>query len=247
MTRVLALDVSLTCTGYALVDLPFRTEADGRHLPPFVLDAAGLPVAGEWTLDATLSLTVREGRLGAALEEVIDRWHPDAIVGEVPQHTFNPGAGGASKTNSRSAAMQQRAFGVVGFVCHHCGVPYIELDPKHSKRAITGDANAGKPEVAAHLARLFGVARRESAARGSKAALVAGHAGRLAPVRWDWPPGLSKESVRDALAVAFWIDYRMRVYGSRWLDESLAEDKLPPPEEWADRRPQSPPTHHLTT
>jgi Holliday junction resolvasome RuvABC endonuclease subunit len=205
--NVLLLDLSLRCAGYAVVPYPFPIGVDGNLLPPFIPDKGGVPAYGEFKIENTkVSTQERVGMLSLLVGSLIDAYSPLFVAAEVPANAFQ-GHNGVSVSNASSTKLQQQAFGAIMALCWSRGMPYIEVEPAWSKQCLTGNRSANKQKVAESLARKAGVKK-------------------IGP-RYKWPQGMTKESVRDALAVLFFLHFRSNIFGEDWIDRVLSEQMKP--------------------
>lgn len=201
--RVLLLDLSLRCTGYAVVEWDENLGL-GPHLLEATIAAGEIPLT-----DTSISLQERLAQLGASLKKLYDDYLPTLVAAEMPKNMFQARPGGKSVSNNNSAMMQQRAFGVAMYVYWTAQVPFIEVDPSLSKFCLTGNKQASKTVVADMLALLLGITRKS---RG-----------------YNWPKGWT-EAVRDALAVLAFLDYRRKMFYNQpdgWLAHLLHEQHKP--------------------
>lgn len=122
--RLLGLDPGLQRTGWGLL------RAEGNALR-FV--AAGVVVT-----DAGGSLAQRLDALYRGLQRVLRDHRPDAAA--VEETVVN--------TNALSSLKLGHARGVVLLAAAHAGLPVTEYASKTVKRAVVGNGNAQKPQVA---------------------------------------------------------------------------------------------------
>ncbi len=122
--RLLGLDPGLQRTGWGLL------RAQGNALR-FV--AAGVVVT-----DADSSLAQRLDALYRGLQRVLAEYRPDLAA--VEETVVN--------TNALSSLKLGHARGVVLLAAAHAGLPVTEYASKTVKRALVGNGNAHKPQVA---------------------------------------------------------------------------------------------------
>ncbi len=121
---VLGLDPGTRHTGYGVV------ETDGRRERALDWGVVDLPE----TMDHTLRLrTIYE-----AVTAVIDRHHPDEVAVEMPVFAGNPQA--MLKLGRAQAALMLAAV--------HREVPVTQYTPAEVKKAVVGNGNAAKEQVA---------------------------------------------------------------------------------------------------
>lgn len=181
----LCVDLSLTNTGWALVRLPLRQQPNSGPFVNPVLRCGDIPLK-----DAQRPLAERINDLCEQLQRQaqmqvdsggrsIDPWF---MATEIPQHTYYRPDDEHPK-GQHAIMVQQRTFGaVIQHFQYNRRMPVLEVSPNDTKYALTGSRNASKNAVGAMLQRLF-----------------LGHATDA------WPKGWS-EGVRDAIAVAYWLD-----------------------------------------
>ena len=229
MSTALCLDVSLTATGYLAVALPFAPVEMVRHGGTYVerasdptLERDGRRWCGELpTGGPKEGLVERAGRLARQVGELLDDLRPTVVAAEQAMQMFTQGSG---KTSSASMQMQQWSYAACAIPCWLRGIPLLRVDPKWPKEAVAGQANAGKPAVAAALALRYGVAQRGGKLRA-------------------WPGGWGSNNVRDALCVAIWLEGQYRIYGDaqRLADALLVANGERPLADWLARSaPASP-------
>lgn len=149
---VLGLDPGTLHTGYGVV------ETDGRRERALDWGVVDLPDA----LDHTLRLRT----IYDAITGVIDRHHPDEVAVEMPVFAGNPQA--LLKLGRAQAALMLAAV--------HREVPVTQYTPKEVKKAVVGNGNAAKEQVAYMVRALLGLdaAPRFDAADALAAALCHG-------------------------------------------------------------------------
>lgn len=191
--HVLCIDLSLTMTGWALVRLPLvQNDRSGCFVNP-VVACGDIPLK-----NAKIPVGDRINALCSYLTEVVimnAAQRIDLVAMEVPQHTYNRakremvigehGMEMVERSGKGQIAImaQQRTFGAVyQWLAHHERCRVLEVDPRKSKEALTGNKNASKSLVGTRLAILF-----------------SGRPEGPLPTEWS-------EGVRDALAVAVYLD-----------------------------------------
>lgn len=216
---VLLLDLSLRCTGYALINWPATFLPNGTWQNIFAPTWSGVPTWGEWKLErADLSIQERVGTVALLVKTLLDTYHPVFVASEMPRHMYQA-SGGRSVSNNQSTLMQQRVFGAISSLTWLAGVPFLEVDPAWSKQALTGKRGAKKDEVRERLALRLGLATTTGK-------------------QIRFPKGIT-QAVIDALAVAFYLHHQRDIYGPMaWLDKTLALQEKPPACDWCDRRGQ---------
>lgn len=117
--NVLALDLSLTSTGWAV-----KHGTDRPTWGTFAPKATGV---------------VRLAAFAAWLDTITTLYRPDLVVLE--GYSFG-------SRNSRAHALGELG-GVVRLRLHQRGIPFVELAPKVRAKLATGKGNAGKDEVLA--------------------------------------------------------------------------------------------------
>ncbi len=207
----LCLDVSLAATGYAVVHLPLAYDTRTGIWPNPALHCGELPTGPKD------GLIERAGLLGLAIEALIRAHNPAVIAAEAPPNRFQA-LGRESRGNAQTDKMVTWAYAVVATTAWRLGVPYLSADPKDTKRAVAGNANAKKQDIALALRRLHGIGTR-----GAKGTTV------------DWPPGWGSDNVRDAIVVGHWLDGMSRNQGANWLDVLLDMNGERPAADWATR------------
>lgn len=216
---ILLLDLSVRCTGYAVIQWPANFRPDGTWAEPLAQQAITVPPFGEFKVErADLSVQERIGIVTLLVNGLVDLYQPLCVAAEMPRHMFQ-GNAGRSVSNNQSTLMQQRVFGAVSAALWMRGMPFIEVDPKWSKGALTGKSGAKKTDVKLALAKRLG--------------LTADH-GRQPRFPKGWT-----ESVRDALAVAFYLQHQYTIYGADWLDTTLGLQAKPTLSWWHDWRQET--------
>jgi Holliday junction resolvasome RuvABC endonuclease subunit len=207
--RALCLDLSMTATGWVVVETPFRWRLSGilqdpRASSPYSRDNFW----GQITLrDGKVPVAERIGTLCRELQQVVlhcasDGIPLDMVLAEVPNSTFEqPG-----RVKSMGSIMaQQRTFGAVAqWLTFMVGVPYLEVSPNDAKFCATGQRSAKKDAV-----------RR----------VVTTQLTGLAPEDGGKLPRSVTEAVIDAFAVGYWASkqHEMALAGSpSGLDPLLA-------------------------
>lgn len=98
-------------------------------------------------LPPTLPFPARLARLQHELEALVSEWRPTAAAVESPYH-------GA---NARSSLQLAHARGVILAVLSAAGLDVVEYPPATVKKAVTGNGQADKPQVARMIAALLRV------------------------------------------------------------------------------------------
>jgi crossover junction endodeoxyribonuclease RuvC len=129
--RLIGLDPGLRRTGWGVIDM------NGQHLK-YVAD-------GVVTSDETGDLAQRLGRLWHGLNDVIDRWRPDAAAVEESFVNKNPA----------STLKLGMARGVVLLAPSLKGLAVAEYAPNLIKKSITGSGHADKIQVQTMVRRLL--------------------------------------------------------------------------------------------
>lgn len=213
---ILLLDLSLRCTGYAVVQWPAHFRPDGRWETPLAQQIGPDKPFGEFKVERSdLSIQERVGMVSLLIDGLVNLYKPQCVAAEMPQHMFQ-GSHGRSVSNSQSALMQQRVFGAVSALLWMRGMPFLEIDPTLSKAALTGKKGASKNDVRFVLGWRLGFATHEN------------------PIV-RFPKGWT-EAVRDALAVGFYLQNRYEVYGQDWLEKTLEQQHKPELSQWRDWR-----------
>jgi crossover junction endodeoxyribonuclease RuvC len=130
--RVLGVDPGTRACGYGLLDI----------------DQAGRMIAvacGVWKLGASGPLVDRMGRLGRELDRLLNHYQPTHVCLE---NAF-------LAKNARSALLLGHARGVVMCRIWEHGLLFGEMSPTQAKKAVTGNGQAEKAEVASTLVNLL--------------------------------------------------------------------------------------------
>lgn len=131
MGKIIALDVSLRGTGYAVLDASAPAGATVlRH--GCIPTASGGPKVGKG------EDTVRRcGEIAAALQEVIEGWPPRLIIAELP-------TGSQDYYGAKAAGI---CYGIIGSIRIILDVPLLTVTPQAVKKAAAGRLNASKDDV----------------------------------------------------------------------------------------------------
>jgi crossover junction endodeoxyribonuclease RuvC len=131
--RILGVDPALRVTGYGVID----AGVTGVRL----VEAGVLaPKLG--------ALETRLKQLHAAMVEILDQTHPDAVVIEELYTTYkNPG----------TAILMGHARGVLALASAQAGVAVHTIGHAHVKRALVGSGSARKEQVGAMVAHMLGL------------------------------------------------------------------------------------------
>lgn len=130
--KILGIDPGTLVTGYGIIEIDerrtFKALDYGCVRPP-----------------ASLPLTVRYKIIFQAVEELLDRFVPDAIAIETQYIHKNPQSG-LKLGMARGVAMLAAALREI---------PIFEYAPSRAKRAVVGKGNATKMQVRAMVQRLL--------------------------------------------------------------------------------------------
>jgi crossover junction endodeoxyribonuclease RuvC len=129
---VLGVDPGLNTTGYGIM----RVESD----------ALRMVAAGEIRLPRE-ALSVRLTHLHDAIEKLISRFRPTTMVLEA---VFT------HRTYVSTAALMAHARGVACLVGQQHGLTIVEYSPARVKKALTGNGNASKTQVARMVGQWLG-------------------------------------------------------------------------------------------
>lgn len=122
---ILGIDPGTMVTGYGVV----------QYAPPHDFS---LRECGVFRTSSKQLLGVRVREIYDEVKTVIERFEPDVVVVE---DVF-------VGKNARSALMLGHARGVILLAAEICGVPVAEYTPREIKKAVTGNGNATKDQVA---------------------------------------------------------------------------------------------------
>lgn len=133
--RILGVDTSLQCTGYGLIE-----HEAGRLV---------LLEGGVVRTEATAALEQRLVTLAEAMEGVLGEYDPDCVVVEELYSSY---------AHPRTAILMGHARGTVLLAAGRRGVPVVGYPPARVKRALTGNGQATKAQVARMVCQLLGLA-----------------------------------------------------------------------------------------
>ena len=125
--------------GYAIVGFGLVESAGG---------SCRLKACGAINTPAGVRLSARLWRIGSDLEELIGRFHPDAMA--IEELFFN--------TNITTGIAVAHGRGVILCAAEKCGVPLYEYTPSQVKLAVVGYGKAEKRQVMDMTRRLLGLA-----------------------------------------------------------------------------------------
>ena len=139
MGRIIALDVSLRATGFAVVD--------AGQQPEKLLQYGYIPTMpdkrrkGRRTEDdiRRVSLIVLQ------LRTLLEKWQPGLVVAELPSWS----------QSSRGAVAQGVSLGILGALRVIDAVPCLWVDPQETKTGATGSRKASKGDVQAAVVRVW--------------------------------------------------------------------------------------------
>ena len=137
--RVLGIDPGTRLTGYGCIE--------GEPARPTIVEAGVfrlVPKSGK-----APSIASRLVELERDMKELIDRVKPDLAAVEALFSNYKHPA---------TAVVMGHARGVILMALQRAGVRAIELPPKTVKRAMTGSGSAGKEQMQAAVASVFGLA-----------------------------------------------------------------------------------------
>ena len=130
--KILGIDPGTLVTGYGIIEIDerrcFKALDYGCVRPP-----------------ASLPLTVRYKIIFQAIEELLDRFVPEAIAVETQYIHKNP----------QSGIKLGMARGVAVLAAALREIPVFEYAPSRAKRAVVGKGNASKTQVQAMIKRLL--------------------------------------------------------------------------------------------
>ena len=132
--RVLGVDPGTAVTGYGVVETA-----------PGGLDCGHLIECGVLTFSRRTHLYRRLAELHEGITHLIERHHPTTLALE---HAF-------FDKNARTTLVLGQARGVVLLAAAQAGLEIAEYTPATIKKAVGGLGSAGKPQVAAMVARLL--------------------------------------------------------------------------------------------
>lgn len=136
--KILGIDPGTLITGYGVVEVDVR-----RQLKALDYGCVRPP--------ATLPLTVRYKIIFQAIEELLDRFTPDAVAVETQYIHKNP----------QSGLKLGMARGVVILAAALREIPTFEYAPTRAKRAVVGRGNASKAQVHAMIQKLLTLPRAD--------------------------------------------------------------------------------------
>lgn len=122
---ILGIDPGTIVTGYGVIQCTSSNEFSLRECGVFRTSSKQL-----------LGVRVRE--IYDEVKTIIDRFDPDVVVVE---DVF-------VGKNARSALMLGHARGVILLAAEVCGVPVAQYTPREIKKAVAGNGNATKDQVA---------------------------------------------------------------------------------------------------
>lgn len=146
---VLGIDPGSRHTGYAIV------EELGERLSPLDYGRISCP--------AKAPLPERLHRLGTGVEELVERWRPDAAALEKPFHGLN----------SRSLIVLAQARGALLAALAAYDLEILEYTPAQVKSAVAGHGRAAKQQVAAMVGRILTLETSGASADATDALAVA--------------------------------------------------------------------------
>lgn len=187
----LCLDPSLTGTGFALMPVPLTKDGNGYNSLNLIVRGNIAGVIENKDSKEPEQVRVRRlyDELWGALHLAKLKGPVDLIAAEMAPHMY------AGREQDRSNRFQFASYTVIRLFASIVGVPLLECNPEHSKRAVGAAPRADKKEIKRTLAfRCLGDA-------GAK-----------------WPLGWT-EDVLDALTVGFWLD---SLYQSQRMGETTA-------------------------
>lgn len=128
--RILGLDPGLRVTGYALLEIPRRTE--GVILPvPSLLEAGVIRSSGR-------TLPERLRSLYHGLQEILEEYRPGiVVVEELFAHYAHP----------RTAVLMAHARGALLLAAAQCRLPCLSYTATRIKKVITGSGRANKSQI----------------------------------------------------------------------------------------------------
>ncbi len=147
---VLGIDPGTAVTGYGLVRLSDR----------------GTPQLAECGVVRTRPrdpLAMRLLEISSAVQDIIERWHPDALAVEDIFYA----------RNVRTTVTLGHARGVILLAGAVAGLAVHEFPPAEVKKAVTGNGNATKDQVQYMVTRLLRLAAAPSPVDASDAVAVA--------------------------------------------------------------------------
>jgi crossover junction endodeoxyribonuclease RuvC len=137
--RVLGIDPGTRLTGFGCVE--------GDPARPTIVEAGVIRLAP--TSGAAPSIPTRLIELERDLRELLERVRPEAAAVEaVFTHSKHPS----------TAVVMAHARGVILLTLKRAGIEALELPPASVKRAMTGSGAAGKAQMQAAVASVFGLA-----------------------------------------------------------------------------------------
>jgi crossover junction endodeoxyribonuclease RuvC len=122
-SRIIAIDPGYDRCGVAIID---STNGTGTLIHSTCI-----------TTDKKASLAQRLTAIYNGIEDVITKWHPEALALETLFFSVN----------KKTAIAVAEARGVVLLVAGHNLLPIVELSPQEVKMAMTGVGNATKDQV----------------------------------------------------------------------------------------------------
>lgn len=134
---VIGIDPGLRATGFAV-------------LMPGNVGPIGLALAdcGDIKPSTTLPMQARLGVLFDALEAILARWRPHAVVVEkVYSEALFP----------NTAIVMGHVRGVICLATYRSGAELVEIPPAEVKKALTGNGRASKQQMGMTIARLLGL------------------------------------------------------------------------------------------
>lgn len=134
--RILGVDPSLSCTGYALL----QRAAGG----PRLVDG------GVVRSDRRLSLAQRVHEIASGIREVIEQYAPQSVAIEQVY---------AMKTNPRTTILMAHVRGAILLQAAERGIPVLDYSPRQIKKLLTGSGRAGKEQVQFAVQRELGLDR----------------------------------------------------------------------------------------
>lgn len=132
--RILGIDPSLTCTGYALLE---RTARGPR-----------LKEGGVVRSTKSKTLAQRVCEIGTGIREVLDEFRPQAVaIEQVYAMTDNP----------RTTIKMAHVRGAILFLAAEREIPVMDFSPREIKKLLTGSGRAGKEQIQFAVQRELGL------------------------------------------------------------------------------------------